>query len=495
MKRITWMLVSLFVGYQAQSQIGIGNSDPDPSSILDVRSNNKGMLAPRMTTAERNAIASPANGLLVYDTSLASFYYYSTSTTGWIKVNNDREGRTKYKLIKSTDVLANVLSAERTAGGNTRYLLDTNTFYEINGTVNLDLPIELNNAYISGVDSGEDKLVRASGDLFTGSTGGSIRFLTITATGGSVFNLTGSGQTQMLIHRDCFMSGSASIGKIENFGLVFVSILQYVGNSAGITYRNINRLLISNAAWFAQNSGTFEKLEGTFGLVTKQGGFIEVTGGNVGFDVSANPIITGEAVMQGTVFTGNTTGSGAYVKGYSPTIFPGFFFNNNWTVDCPGVPTERDAVATGTVYLNRLGAAQAKTYPALNTPTKLTITAPVGSNMFRANNAAAADRITYTGKKGRNFELSAQLSFDVTQEVILGASSDYTFYFVRIPSGTNTPEAIISTESYTDTTGGMQAVGLQGITYLNTGDSVEVWIRRTSGAYSITLKSFTMTIN
>lgn len=49
----------------------------DASAMLDVSSTNKGMLLPRMTTAQRNGISLPAKGLLVYDSTLASFYYNS----------------------------------------------------------------------------------------------------------------------------------------------------------------------------------------------------------------------------------------------------------------------------------------------------------------------------------------------------------------------------------------------------------------------------------
>jgi len=42
------------------------NSDPDPSAMLDVKSTTKGMLVPRMAATERNAIISPAKGLIVF---------------------------------------------------------------------------------------------------------------------------------------------------------------------------------------------------------------------------------------------------------------------------------------------------------------------------------------------------------------------------------------------------------------------------------------------
>lgn len=46
----------------------IGGSTPSPSAILDLQSTAKGLLPPRMTTAQRNAIASPAVGLIIYNT-------------------------------------------------------------------------------------------------------------------------------------------------------------------------------------------------------------------------------------------------------------------------------------------------------------------------------------------------------------------------------------------------------------------------------------------
>jgi hypothetical protein len=69
---------------------------PAASAMLDISSTTKGLLAPRMTTAQRTAIAAPATGLLVYDTTVGAFYYYDgavwrlmiTSTTGWTLAGN-----------------------------------------------------------------------------------------------------------------------------------------------------------------------------------------------------------------------------------------------------------------------------------------------------------------------------------------------------------------------------------------------------------------------
>src|SRR5690554_1065639 len=66
-----------------QDNVGIGTTTPDASAILELKSSNKGMLVPRLTTAEINAIASPAEGLLIYNTDVECFVYFVTSTTTW----------------------------------------------------------------------------------------------------------------------------------------------------------------------------------------------------------------------------------------------------------------------------------------------------------------------------------------------------------------------------------------------------------------------------
>ncbi|GAB3516973.1 hypothetical protein [Emticicia fontis] len=57
-----------------------GTDIPLSSSILDIRSTNKGILLPRMTTTNRDAISSPQPGLLVYNTSTNQFNYYGGSS-------------------------------------------------------------------------------------------------------------------------------------------------------------------------------------------------------------------------------------------------------------------------------------------------------------------------------------------------------------------------------------------------------------------------------
>lgn len=66
----------------AQQGVGIGVTSPDPSAALHVQppADNKGLLIPRLTTTQRNNIAGPAEGLLVYDISVDELFHYNA---GW----------------------------------------------------------------------------------------------------------------------------------------------------------------------------------------------------------------------------------------------------------------------------------------------------------------------------------------------------------------------------------------------------------------------------
>lgn len=59
--------------------VGIGTSSPSASAILDAQSTTKGVRMPNMTTTQKNAISSPAAGLMVFDTTLSKLAVYSGS--------------------------------------------------------------------------------------------------------------------------------------------------------------------------------------------------------------------------------------------------------------------------------------------------------------------------------------------------------------------------------------------------------------------------------
>ncbi|EMQ95277.1 hypothetical protein D778_02799 [Xanthomarina gelatinilytica] len=459
------------------SQVGIGTLTPNASAMLDVESTTKGLLTPRMTSAERTAISNPANGLLVYDTTENAFYFYKSAT--WTKL--DSQVRDNYKLIKS----AADLSAELTAGGGSKYLLNSNTLYEINGTINLAYPIDINNAYVMGLDTNEDKLVRASGNLFVGNQGGSIKNLTLA--GGTIFNLTGSA-AQNLIIRDLVIANASSVGTISGYGMVFLSVVQYIGNTTGVTYTNIGNLLISNTGWFSTNLGTYETYTGTFDFIEKQGGFMVVNGSAKGIDVSSNPTVT-KAVLTGVSFSGTST---EYVKKYTTGSYPNYNFTNSWTVNCPGIKLESDEVASANIYYD--GTITTGFVQTVANNNVFNLTGNSNSNTTTAvnllrTNSTQDNRITYVGKKTRTFQVDAALS-------IRGNSGlgDYYAFFIRKNGSTTLIET--NTLMRVNNTSDISSNAISGTVELAPNDYIEIWGQRLvgSGTTSITVFSLNLSI-
>ena len=75
-------IICVSLGVSAQNT-GIGTTTPDTSAKLEVNSTTQGFLPPRMTTAQRDAIASPAEGLWVYNLDTDCMNYYNNATNSW----------------------------------------------------------------------------------------------------------------------------------------------------------------------------------------------------------------------------------------------------------------------------------------------------------------------------------------------------------------------------------------------------------------------------
>ncbi len=74
----------------ADGAMAIGDADPNASAQLDIQGTTGGLLLPRLTTTQRNAITSPANGLLVYNITTNNLNYFKTGT-GWTEVGAGAE--------------------------------------------------------------------------------------------------------------------------------------------------------------------------------------------------------------------------------------------------------------------------------------------------------------------------------------------------------------------------------------------------------------------
>jgi uncharacterized protein (TIGR02145 family) len=87
MKKTIILIMLAFIGLSnLHAQVGVGTTSPDPSAKLDVTSpnNDKGFLPPRLNIAQRDAIASPAQGLTIYNTDNKCLETWNG--TDWISI-------------------------------------------------------------------------------------------------------------------------------------------------------------------------------------------------------------------------------------------------------------------------------------------------------------------------------------------------------------------------------------------------------------------------
>lgn len=87
--------------FPASGKVGIGTTHPNSSSLLEIKSTNKGLLIPRLTQTQRTKITSPATGLMVYQTSPnPGFYFYDG--TDWNNVAYWRRNSNNNNLFYNT---------------------------------------------------------------------------------------------------------------------------------------------------------------------------------------------------------------------------------------------------------------------------------------------------------------------------------------------------------------------------------------------------------
>jgi hypothetical protein len=125
--------------------VNANGAAPDPSAQLDVSATDKGLLVPRMTTAQRTAIASPATGLLVFDTDTGSFWFFGGSWKNLSAALADADNDTKIQVEESPD--EDVIRFD--LGGTESLILQKNT----GGQARLELPSPFFNTFI-GQDAG-----------------------------------------------------------------------------------------------------------------------------------------------------------------------------------------------------------------------------------------------------------------------------------------------------------------------------------------------------
>jgi len=200
-----FLALSLMSYSQTGISINTDGTDANSSAMLDVKSTTGGLLVPRMTLAQRDAIVSPATSLLIYQTDgTTGFYYYSSSA--WVKLTSEPQ---KFATVAEAELFLGT-------GNNLCYVVENDTYYrfEVAGAVYTD-----DNTYIlSTANGGDTRWVGVAGK----------------------FNNNDFALAQ-IVHLDA-TSGSASITSLNT--------IYYIAAGAGVTTITIPDAATDNKGWF-----------------------------------------------------------------------------------------------------------------------------------------------------------------------------------------------------------------------------------------------------
>lgn len=195
-KIILALLISGFVSAVSAQGLAINSSHAaaSGSAMLDVSSTSKGALLPRMSKLQRNAIASPATGLLVYQVDSTPGFYYFTGA-GWVGLATPSALQLHYAVFKSSGTFttsanittATVFKVTVTGGGGGGGGWSATPSSVLGGSAGAT-----SIGWLSGLNPNTPYpvVVGTGGNAGTGSTtvgtiGGTSSFLSLTATGGS----------------------------------------------------------------------------------------------------------------------------------------------------------------------------------------------------------------------------------------------------------------------------------------------------------------------
>jgi len=173
-----WTRTSGAVNYNGQ--VGVNAGAPNASATLDVSSTTKGMLIPRMTTAQRQAITSPAQSLLVFDTTDSRFYFYNAGN--WYAVNAVDRLAGSNNITHTGNLTVNgTISATGYSGLNVTGTIPTGGIIMWSGSIaSIPAGWALCNG-VNGTPDLRDRFIVGAGNTYTpGNTGGA-NSITLTA--------------------------------------------------------------------------------------------------------------------------------------------------------------------------------------------------------------------------------------------------------------------------------------------------------------------------
>lgn len=315
--------------FPSTGSAGIGTATPDASSLLEIKSTAKGLLIPRMKKTQRDAIISPATGLLIYQTnSTPGFYYYSgtawmaVTSTGWsITGNSATVPGTNF--LGTTDAQSLVFKVNNQKAG----LLDYNA---VNGTTSFGYQSlnnntgPYNNAFgyqaLFSNSTGGYNLANGYKALFSNSSGyanTATGFQTLFSNTGGILN-TGTGSEAL------FYNTSGSYNTATGYQSLHLNTIGADNTATGVSAMRQNTTGSYNTATgrdalYNNTTGNYNTANGNSALyLNTTGDYNTATGWNA---LRANTTAIQNSAYGFDALASNTTGEGNAASGYAAMLF------------------------------------------------------------------------------------------------------------------------------------------------------------------------------
>jgi len=422
------------------------------SAILEVNSTTQGILPPRMTSAQKNAVTK-VDGLVVYDTDLDTLC--QTNGTVWTSI-----GSSNLVLVSSKGEFP-------TPSGGIITLL-ANTTYFINGTIDLTgdrLVCGANTTIIGG--SSENCRIKSTGlvsALITSIYSLPIRNITLEAS--LALNLDGDGTTTALDWFGVNFTDCATIGTVKDYTNFVMSDCAFL-NSGGMTIDGTFGSVAFQTCLFNCNSAnTVFILPATLTISRRfriiYSSFV-VLSGETGINVNASATIPTESYILDTV---NFSGGGTYLTGVTHTS------NNSLFSSCTNIT---NTAVNGQLYMQ--ANATATTVSATNTFYKIAGTTTASSDNSKFSHSD--NRLTCDAVISRKYLIQAHLSFTS------GATNVCEFgFYDSVLATVRTPS---KTKSTANASGKAENISFACVVTMGLNDYIEIHGANTSATNDITV--------
>lgn len=283
------LILGITTANAQKENVGIGTTKPDQSALLDLSSQSKGLLIPRMSLEQRGSIQNPANGLMVYQTDFLSGFYYF-------------DGKNWSPLTSTTNV-------NSVADANNWGLLGnagTDAATNFIGTTDAQDLVFKVNGQKSGLiaNGGLTFLGYKSGATNNGNRNTGIGFQTLilstgddnVAVGYNALSKNTSGVNNVAI------GSSSLLSNTTGFNNVGVGIYTLLANTTGV-----NNMAIGGASLQNNTTGSFNTGVGVATLATNTTGYKNMAIGTSALSANTTGFLNVAIGVQPLL--GNTTGS------------------------------------------------------------------------------------------------------------------------------------------------------------------------------------------